>query len=89
MEEHKILYDFQFGFHAKHFMNHSLISLTESIKNSLDSNKFGCGIFLDLQKAFDTVSHKILLDKLEHYGTRGTALAWFSYTFVTEVSMFQ
>ncbi len=78
LEEHKILYDLQFGFRAKHSVNHALISLTESIKNSLDNKKFGCGIFLDLQKAFDTVNHKILLDKLEHYGIRGTALAWFS-----------
>ena len=72
------MYDLQFGFGAKHSVNHALISLTESIKSSLDNKKIGCGIFLELQKAFDTVNHKILLDKLEHYGIRGTALAWFS-----------
>ena len=59
-------------------LNHALISLTESIKNSLDNKKFGCGIFLDLQKAFDTVNHQILLNKLHHYDIRGTDLAWFT-----------
>ena len=51
-----------------------LASLTEAIKNSLDSKKVGCGIVIDLQKAFDTVNHEILLTKLEHYGIRGTVL---------------
>ena len=51
--------------------------MTETIRRSLDNKKYGCGVFIDLQKAFDTVSHKVLLSKLEHYGIRGNALGWF------------
>ena len=77
LEKHEILYDLQFGFRASHSIDHALVSLTEAIKNSLDNRKFGSGIFIDLQKAFDTVNHDILLTKLEHYGIRGIALDWF------------
>ena len=76
LELHEVLYNRQFGFRAPHSIGHDLISLTESIKNTLDKKKHRCGIFIDLQKAFDTVNHKVLLSKLEHYGIRGTALAW-------------
>ena len=71
------LFCMQFGFRIGHSTDHALISLTETIKSSLDNKRFGCGIFIDLQKAFDTVNHDILLQKLEHYGIRGTALKWF------------
>ena len=53
----------------------SLASLT--IRKNLDEENIGCGIFVDLQKAFDTVEHDILLSKLEHYGIRGLANEWF------------
>ena len=53
------------------------MSLTEAVRNTLDNKRLGCGIFIDLQKAFDTANHKILLSKLEHYGVRRCALEWF------------
>ena len=58
-------------------MKHALLEITEKIKQACDSGKYACGVFLDLQKAFDTVNHDILLKKLNHYGIRGIANNWF------------
>ena len=57
----------QFGFQPKYSTTHTLINLSESIRQTLDEGSFGCGIFLDLQKAFDIVDHKILLHELEYF----------------------
>ena len=77
LECHSILYPLQFGFRRKYSTNHALLSITESICYSIDNNEFGCGISIDLKKAFDTVNHSILLLKLHHYGIRGVAYDWF------------
>lgn len=82
LEELKILYPLKFGFKEKCSTTHALISITESIRHSIDNNEISCGLFIDLKKAFDTVDHTILLTKLNHYGIRGVVLDWFkSYLF--------
>ena len=77
LEESRILYPLQFGFREKCSTTHALVSITESIHQSIDNHKFGCGVFIDLKKAFDTVNHSILLTELEHYGVRGIVHDWF------------
>ena len=52
---HECIYINQFGFTKDHSTIHVLISLAEHIRDSLDKNKIACGVFIDLQKAFDTV----------------------------------
>ena len=71
------IYPLQFGFRQKYSTIPALISLTEDIRKNLDKGNTGCSIFVDLQKAFDTVEHDILLAKLEHYGIRSLANEWF------------
>ena len=54
----------------------ALIDLHDKISSALDNGELAVGVFLDLSKAFDTVDHSILFDKLEHYGIRCLALKW-------------
>ena len=76
LTEHQMFYDLQFGFRAKHSTNHALVDIVEQVRKSLDDKKSVCGIFVDFQKAFDTVNHNILLHKLNTYGVRGPAHDW-------------
>ena len=77
LSNNNILFDNQFGFRKNRSTTLALIQITERIRESIDNKKFGCGIYIDLSKAFDTVNHDILLKKLEHYGVRDTSLLWF------------
>ena len=55
----------------------ALTDITKRIRNGCDKGYYACGAFLDFRKVFDTVNHKILLNKLIHYGIRGKAVDWF------------
>ena len=77
LELNNILYSKQFGFRKNNSTIDALIKITDKIRESVDKGKYGCGIFIDLRKAFDTVNHNILLLKMEHYGVRGPSLQWF------------
>ena len=77
LQANKLSFSHQSGFRNGYSTNHALTSLTEMIRKAPDEEKFACGVFIDLQKAFETVDHSILLSKRNHYGVRGTSYQWF------------
>ena len=64
ISEHEVIFKNQFGFRQKHSTQQAVISLMNNITSSLDAKDIVIGVFLDLKKAFDTINHKILLNKL-------------------------
>ena len=78
LEMNSVIHDLQFSFRQKYSASHVLINLADKIREQLDSWNFARGIFVDLQKVFDTVGHAILIQKLNHYSIRGVANNWFS-----------
>ena len=69
-----LFYDSQYGFRPGHSTEYAAIELSDRIISAMDKNKIPLNIYLDLSKAFDTLDHAILLDKLFHYGIRGNPL---------------
>ena len=57
------LYALQFGFRKNFSTNHTLLSIVKQIREVMDNKMYSCGVFIDLEKAFDTVNHNILLKK--------------------------
>ena len=73
----ELINESQSGFRSKHSTQTALLSATNDWYRNIDDNLLNLVIFIDLKKAFDTVDHAILLQKLEFYGVKGLALSWF------------
>jgi len=75
--KNNILHDNQFGFCSGLSKCMALLQLVDELTGSLDDNRISLGVFIDLAKAFDTIDHNILLEKLMNYGNRGVVLNYF------------
>ena len=73
LDKFNVLTKKQFGFLKKHCTEHAILDLKEYVMENMERQEVTAVLFLDLQKAFDTVQHDILLKKLQHYGVRGKA----------------
>src|SRR5690606_13569677 len=71
LERNNLLCRQQFGFHKNKSTEHALLSAQETIIKSFEKNQLVLGLFVDIQKAFDSLKHNILIKKLRHYGLSG------------------
>ena len=71
--KHKVTYPHQFGFQSKISTSHAMLELVTAAYDNIDLNIHTGLVLINFKKAFDTVCHKILLNKLAYYGIQGVA----------------
>ena len=79
LDSNDLLYNSQYGFRSNYSCEHAVGELISKVLKGLENSQYTIAIYLDLSKAFDTISHKVLLNKLSRYGIRGKAHDWFKH----------
>ena len=88
LESNRLLVNYQFGFRQKMSTELAVTFLTDYIRKQADSGNLTGAIYIDFSKAFDTISHSVLLNKLPRYGITDGELVWFTdYLFLREQSV--
>ena len=77
LTENKLLFTSRYGFREFHSTELAALELVDRVFQYLDCGKIPISVFLDMSKAFDTLDHNILIDKLKFYGLTNTPLNWF------------
>ena len=82
--------DSQYGFRKEHSCEHALNDILENIRQGLDDDKISMAVLIDFRKAFDTVDHKLLIEKLRMYFFSPSAIKLMSNylenrTFITKI----
>ena len=75
--DNKLFTKYQSGFRKGYSASTALLSVTNEWLCNIDKGLINCVLFLDLKKAFDTVNHDILIEKLKHYSFQKQSLSWF------------
>jgi len=78
LENHKLLTTCQFGFRKNRSTEHASVYFTDQIRKAMDSGLLTGAIYVDLSKAFDSISHSTLIDKLPDFGITGITQDWFT-----------
>ncbi len=77
MDKNNLFNNSQYGFRKNHATEYAAMEFVDQIAQTLNNKRTPFAIFIDLSKAFDTLDHHILLQKLKYYGIQGTQLSWF------------
>ena len=77
LDNNSLLYISQYGFRKKHSCEHAVGELVEQVVKNLAKKQYTASVFIDLSKAFDTLEHTTLLNKLDQYGIRGLSNNWY------------
>jgi hypothetical protein len=78
LERNQLLSPNQFGYRNQRSTELATVLLTDTIRKAGDNGQLTGAVFLDLSKAFDTLGHDVLLEKLKSYGVKGLAFNWFA-----------